>query len=392
MSQSVLGWSTFLDSLKSAEEVLKVLIDPDAPYQQQQGVRLLAMSLSQGYLALMHQDLEHPDWIPFYNNVYLSGAPSPDFTYHRAFIDGGGVYRISGDRGTTRFINFTIATYTAGITEKMSGSVGSYEIDDLTINKDGAFEVILSAERPKGYDGNWWYLDPRAKHVQARQASYDWLNEVDGRLAIERLDLPPTGRGWRQEEIADRLRQLARFPEGYARFMLEHVKNLYDRGAINNFEFTTYSEVGGVAKQYYWEGLFEFAPDEALIVETDIPERAKYWSIQLCDLLLQGLDWQNCQSGLNGHQARLDSDGRFRGVMSITDPGVPNWLDTVGLCKGMMLGRWTDCSSQPMPTITKVKLAELRKHLPADTPRVSAAEREQALRLRRKGAQLRRRW
>jgi hypothetical protein len=29
------------------------------------------------------------------------------------------------------------------------------------------------------------------------------------------------------------------------------------------------------------------------------------------------------QTSLNGHQARLDPDGVFRGVISITDPGVP---------------------------------------------------------------------
>src|SRR5262249_44677542 len=156
----------------------------------------------------------------------------------------------------------------------------------------------------------------RARHIQARQAAYDWLNEVDGRLAIERIDLPPTGRSWSQDEIAERLRRLAKYPEGYARFMLEHMKDLYDKGAVNAFAFTQYAEVGGVDKQYYWEGVFDFAPDEALILETDIPERAKYWSIQLGDLLLNGLDWHNCQSGLNGHQARLDPDGRFRAVLS----------------------------------------------------------------------------
>jgi len=40
----------------------------------------------------------------------------------------------------------------------------------------------------------------------------------------------------------------------------------------------------------------------------------------------------------------------------------------------------------------RVALSALRDHLPADTPRVSAAERAATLAARRTGAQLRRRW
>lgn len=105
-----------------------------------------------------------------------------------------------------------------------------------------------------------------------------------------------------------------------------------------------------------------------------------------------GLDWINRQTSLNGHQARLDKDGKFRAVISATDPGVPNWLYTIGYQQGTFFGRWKECSSTPTPTITKVKLAEVRNYLPADTPIVTAQARDAAIRMRRKGAQLRRRW
>src|SRR4030095_4447797 len=99
-----------------------------------------------------------------------------------------------------------------------------------------------------------------------------------------------------------------------------------ERNAVNAFDFTNYGGVGGVAKQFYFEGLFDIAPDEALVIETEMRAQVRYWSIQLADLLSNGLDWFNCQSGLNGHQARLDSDGKFRAVVAMSDPGVPNWL------------------------------------------------------------------
>ena len=48
--------------------------------------------------------------------------------------------------------------------------------------------------------------------------------------------------------------------------------------------------------------------------------------------------------------------------------------------------------SEPLPTITRVKLADLRNHLPSDTPVVSVEERAEELRLRVKACQRRRRW
>jgi len=98
------------------------------------------------------------------------------------------------------------------------------------------------------------------------------------------------------------------------------------------------------------------------------------------------------QSSLNGHQAASDADGRFRAVLSHQDPGVANWLDTGGNNYGMMIGRWYRCSSQPTPTITRIKFADLHRHLPDGVARIDATGRAEALRKRRIGSQLRRKW
>ena len=60
--------------------------------------------------------------------------------------------------------------------------------------------------------------------------------------------------------------------------------------------------------------------------------------------------------------------------------------------RGLLIGRWLGCSSNPVPTLKRVPLKEVRKHLPADTPVVTAEERAAQLRARRIGGQLRRRW
>jgi hypothetical protein len=79
-------------------------------------------------------------------------------------------------------------------------------------------------------------------------------------------------------------------------------------------------------------------------------------------------------------------------VISLEDPGVHNWLDPGGTLQGMLIGRWYDCDTRPIPTLTRVPLRRLWDHLPPDAARISPAERAAALSARRIGAQLRRRW
>jgi len=103
-------------------------------------------------------------------------------------------------------------------------------------------------------------------------------------------------------------------------------------------------------------------------------------------------DWYNNQSSLNDSQAVVDSDGVFRTVISARDPGVHNWLDTSGYRSGALQGRWFEADEKPMPSLRKVKLADVVSTLPGDTTLVSRAERAEALRQRRLAAHMRTIW
>jgi len=145
-------------------------------------------------------------------------------------------------------------------------------------------------------------------------------------------------------------------------------------------------------KQVYWPACFQFEEGEALIIETELPKMRPYWNVQLNDPYFNALEYVYRLSSINGHCAKLSSDGKFRALISLQDPGVPNWLDPAGYTEGGIYGRWYECDSEPVPTITRVKLAELRRHLPPDTPTVTAAQRAQELRERVRACQRRRRW
>jgi hypothetical protein len=183
---------------------------------------------------------------------------------------------------------------------------------------------------------------------------------------------------------------MAKFPARKTRQYFKMQNGVMDRVGYNVFE--PIRMPGALAKQTYWPANFQLEEGEALIIETEIPARAPYWNIQLNDPLFNALEYVHRLSSTNGAMARLSSDGKFRAVIALEDPGVPNWLDPAGYKEGGIYGRWYDCDSEPVPTIARVKLADLRKHLPADTPVVTPEERAEELRIRVRACQRRRRW
>ena len=85
----------------------------------------------------------------------------------------------------------------------------------------------------------------------------------------------------------------------------------------------------------------------------------------------------------------IDDDGVFRAVVAHQDPGVPNWIDTMGHTKGPLLFRWVVADHGPQATTTVVPFAAIRQHLPAGTPTVTVAERAATIEARRRAVQRR---
>src|SRR5207247_9170986 len=103
----------------------------------------------------------------------------------------------------------------------------------------------------------------------------------------------------------------------------------------------------------------------------------------------EGLGSANRQAGLNVWQAVLDPDGVFRAIVAHRDPGVANWLDTVGHRQGPMIFRWLRAADAPVPATRVVPLADLDAVLPADTGRVHPESRRQTIAARRAGVRRR---
>lgn len=348
-------------------------------------------SLSYSYFAYFHATPEHPDWSPLWNPVYTL-QPNPDDIYLHAPLRGDLTYRVSGNRGSCKILSFTTQRAMSGMVDKMPVPSGHNEVDDidlgLALNED--FEVIFSAARPAGYTGKWAPIDSQAGGMMVRFRSYDWANEVDPVISIECLDNVPPKPRLTPEQIYAGIQEMAKFPARKTRLYYGMQNGVKERVGYNVFEPVRY--VGALAKQVYWPAIFQLDDDEALIIETELPTHRPYWNIQLNDPYFNALEYVYRLSSLNGHTARVSSDGKFRAVIALTDPGVPNWLDPAGYKEGGIYGRWFDCDTNPTPIIKRVKLAELRAHLPEDTEVVSAQERAEELRMRVRACQRRRRW
>jgi len=383
------------DYLKPLEEAVAEIANtwrPDDPEYRADVYRQIMMQFSYGYFAFFHADPEHPDWAPLWNPVYTL-QPNPDDIYLYCPISSDYSYRISGNRGTVKMVTFTTQLSLSGFPWE-NDIVGTYynDIDsgDLQTDSDGNFELLLSTERPAGHTGNWLKIAPGARVVMTRYRSYDWENEIDPRMSIECLDPVGLKKRLSPEEILERIDHMAHMPERCFKLFYTMQNGVRERVGVNVFEPAFYG--GSFTRQVYLPAVFEFEDDEALIVETELPKERRYWNFQLNDPYFNAVEYVYRLSSTNGHFAKVSSDGKFRGVISLADPGVPNWLDPAGFKQGTIYGRWYDCDSHPVPTLKRVKFADLRDHLPDDTPVVTPDERAEELRRRVRACQRRRRW
>jgi len=124
---------------------------------------------------------------------------------------------------------------------------------------------------------------------------------------------------------------------------------------------------GGLATQYSSAGHFELTPDQALVITLPATD-APYLGFQLGSLWYVSLDYINHQTSLNGTQAQADLDDKIRIVVADRDPGVTNWVETLGHRKGFLQFRWQRVSRQLTeadgPNVELVGIDEVADHLP----------------------------
>jgi hypothetical protein len=390
-----LAWEKLVDELRPLGDAMRARVPERLrgnPQIMAESMRLLLAGLARASSDALVGDRRHPMFVPELNIAQNIFQPNADTIYKSAIIEKGGSYLLRGDRGTVRMIILAQMGPDTLRTGQHSPLLGQVDFDDLDIGEDGSFELVVSPERPAGYTGNWAELNPQCEKFMVRIVSCDWGAEREPRFGIARLDIddakgrPTAGQ---LQAAFDEMPFIARV---CALAFPTHVEELRNEGYLNKLKIFDVSQMSGLKGQFYYEGAYELAEDEALISEVPVPQSYRYWSIILTNELYETTDWYNNQASLNDAQGIVDPDGVFRTVISARDPGVHNWLDTSGYESGAIQGRWFEASEKPMPTLRKVKIGDVLSHLPESTRRVSRQERSEALRDRRLAAQMRIIW
>ncbi len=322
----------------------------------------------------------HSTW---HDNLFALGQPIQDFKYSGLFLDGQRTYTARGRIGDVRLWLTQVHTHVLG--DPRAKEIGNYDWAlDFDLGPGGEFEVTFS---PDKHEGNWIRLDPDSRYnwLVMRRIFGDWSGDV-GELVFDRsADVAPPD----PDAEADSIAAAAHLLRYLVRVFTIGLHDLYiaRAGGVNAWATMPGAEVAddliGSRSTTYVPGVFRIAPDEALVIDWE-PPRSAYWSVQLGDVWSRPLDYLHHQTDVNDARAVLDADGRFRAVISVADPGVPNWLDPCGNTEGTMVVR--DYRAQNVtqrPNLTLVPRAELRSVLPADTPGITPDARRATLERRR---------
>jgi hypothetical protein len=306
------------------------------------------------------------------NDVLTWGMECPDSLYTRATMYGAESYRLFGNRGTARYVGLQTMN---GVT-----STANALVDELTVDADGNFEVVLSAGQ---HEGNWMPIEGVHPTLTVRHFFYDWDTEVPSSLQIERIGDPVERNITAVDPDVAVSRQLVVLGD----FVLDNLDFFLQFGAAappNGFlPPVDYTAIGAAAENRPVIGRWELDSDEALILEVE-PPHGVYWSFSLGNPWWETIHYGRHQSSLNGFQAVVDSDGLVRVVVCGRDPGVANWLDTAGFSTGAMILRCVRTATAPTPRAKVVRFDDIVSALPPDTPRIAPNQRAAVLRRRRR--------
>ena len=368
------AWAHLQERLAAAEELVRSAPVNRNPTDDAAGMRHLMVLLAVGIDMALRID---PDPVlavtrAKMDDVVTWGLECPDCVYLNAEMRAGETYRLSGNRRTARYVGL----------QTMDGMAATANclVDDLEMDGDGNFELLLSAEE---HPGNWLRLTGDRPVLTVRNFLYDWDTERPAALTIERVGGQPVPAEPAVEPEVSVARQLYALGE----FVHDNLKFFLDFGAMapaNGFiPPADMSSMGAAAENRPVIGRFELDPGQALVVEFE-PPTGVYWSISLGNPWLETINYGRHQSSLNGHQAVTDRDGMARFVLSESDPGVANWLDTAGHSNGAMLLRCVRTDSAPVPDTRVVPVADVAATLPADTATTTPAERARVIEGRRR--------
>lgn len=348
------SWEAFCAELGKAGAVLDRADAPHDAVTQAEGLRYLSRVTRAALDMLVESsDVEAPRFFQLSNETIKIGADNPDNIYLSAQISGGCTYRLWGNRGGAPYMSFGTKANRYAIDGTMA-STGELEDKQVHFDADGNFEIFVSPTQAKG---DWLPTKPDSTMLLVRQTFTDKSSQKPASVHIECTSstgpLPPLT----PEKITKGLAGVNGFVKGTVNTFADWSKIFManpNRIMLNDQSF--FQNAGGDHNIVYLFGYWKLQPDEAWVIETDVPE-CRFWNFILQNWWLESLDYRtNPNVWTNIHKAKIDGDGKLRIVVSPKPLGFGNWIDTAGHREGTSLLRWISAKSAPIPDCKVIKI------------------------------------
>ena len=294
-----------------------------------EGLQYLAQGIAACTHLGFHYDRDHPFFLSGTGPFTKMGLDNPDTMYFGTRVQAGHEYLVSGVRGTTTDLSFQLlgGEYTD---EGVPVSEAAFDDRELEIAEDGRFE--------------WRFTPKSPAQLVVREVYGDW-SQRRGTIAISRVDTagtapPPLTRATIEKRYATAGKQLVQRIKTWLQFPQWFYLNI----PVNTMVAPRLTP-GGLSTQYSSAGHFDLRPDQALVITLPVTD-APYLGFQLGSMWYISLDYINHQTSLNATQAQADPDDKFRIVVADQNPGVTNWVETLGHRRGFLQFRWQRVSRQ----------------------------------------------
>ena len=303
-------------------------------------------------------------------------AENTDNHYTIVPVDGHSRFKLRGKRMVP-----AIGDCPFHITSNLSQSVNVSEVEwrHLLFDPSDEFEVTIG---PDGANGRVNHLQTSgdSRFLFIRDGRVDWRQKPNA-YTFERLD-PPTGA---PQSVDDLVRVAARFivDDVPMNYWFKQMIGFLPPNSLSGIAVS--AAVGGMPSQKLLRGRVKIADDEAFVLTLTAGD-AEYWVLILYDWWGMSGNYWSRLSSLNNTQSVPNADGSYTYVFSIQDPGVHNWIDTLGLHETLFMNRWRRLpimdagpGGDPTSRCEVVKLADLKQALPTETKWVTAADREKQI-------------
>lgn len=350
----IAAWNRLVDALRDAGTRLAADTAELSRVEQADGFRALLRAVT-NQLARFEVDRDRPELVAFNQWRQKFMMDNPDFQYWVADVRADGRYRIRGNRADAHYVSIT-AYATAGGDPQATSRIDS---DTLHFDEFGNYDVVVGGESVPGSD--WLGLPERASAIWVRHFHERVHTDEIGWCRIDPVGTPPVPQPIAPERFAAQLTKLATMASLVPQIW--STARAADEQNPNRLRHWDEMSGGAVFTEpgiHYLRGGWRLAPDEALVIEGELPP-CRYWNILAYSRFLNSLDHRYRPVSYTGATATLTGN-RYRFVVSGTAPAAAagDWIDTENRPFGVLVMRFLQPERPPeLPTVRRIALADL---------------------------------